>query len=255
MCVLIALSRYRIKHGLSRCDVCARLDDEMPRVLVTVRVPSAAVWQLFRHALLRDRGTMQKWVQGAVLRALEAGRAKGRGRRGRPGWGGKTEETWERARGPVRQVVARLEAAHLARLRSICEDEGIRLSEWLLDEIGRYVETQTIMNLVGADVRSKLRGYLASGGIAQERIVRILMVWPDEVVLEALAHRPYNLREAIRAKDLDLIADILEVANMKRQLREKSENVQRRVKALLARTEQLPLKVAEPKRPYRRKSN
>src|SRR5262245_20158929 len=148
------------------------LEHEVPRtrrVLVTARVP-ASLWQLFRLALVRERFTMQRWVEGVVSRALSNARVevKARTRRSRSARRERRRGDGERDRGragttgPIRQIVARLESDQLVRLRTLCEAAGLQVNEWFIGEIERFVSNQQILgiDLVGLDVLKKLRGAL-----------------------------------------------------------------------------------------------
>jgi len=92
----------------------------MARVLLTVRV-AASLWHLFQLALFQERLTMQRWVERAVSRTLRGERRAKEGSR----WKGKVGRTENR--GPVKQIVARLEKDQLTGLQTICRAEGIPL--------------------------------------------------------------------------------------------------------------------------------
>jgi len=180
---------------------------------------------------------MQTWVEEAVSQTIRSGSAVG-GRRSEKSIGrGKKKRTEARATGQARQVVARVEAAHLGQLQTICEAQGIQLKTWLLSKMESYIEQEGVLGseLLGRGIRGRLRNALPSHGAAREEAARLLLTWPESTILEAFKFRPRRLREAIKVGDLDLASEILEVANLRWQVRQRTEGIAHKGRTLFSK--------------------
>ena len=203
----------------------------MSRSLLVGRVPSP-LWRVFRLALLRESLSMQAWLERAVHHSLEVGssRRAGHQREKRP-----NDNSVPKARGEsLKYVVARVPRDDLAKLRRLLRAGGIQLNEWLIGEVERYVKLQRGQSIdaLSPQLVELLLGVMGGRRDMLRDVAHILLGWPERVITEAVSDPVYAFRDALRRGNKELLSEILEVAAMNLEVRERIERLSARVREL-----------------------
>lgn len=170
--------------------------------------------------LLRDRLTLQAWLEGVVRRAVSRGDSP---RVELEGYG----YLWKlavRKGAPVKQVVGRIRREELARLKRELRAARVPFTQWLFAEIVDYADAEEFDAVVVLSPRvwNLIRDSLPPPK-KRGAIVRMLSNWPEEVIVEAASGwhglRAGSLRAAVRQGNPEGALDILAVASKAVDLR------------------------------------
>jgi len=115
---------------------------------------------------------------------------------------------------PVKQVVARVDAADVAYVRAkLKELRGMSLSEWLqrrIEEAATKLPTPAVEQLLSSAVLQVITEHLPDDAAQREAVVMALLDWPDDAILAAMPG--FRFADAVRQADIGRLIDLLRVA-------------------------------------------